>query len=61
MVPYGEEVYLGDAVYAAFDGHYVRLTANPGGDEQRIYLEHEVWLKLVAFTRIHEIPEGRQK
>lgn len=36
------QTYLGDAVYVHTDGDYVVLTANPGGNEQTIYLEPDV-------------------
>ena len=47
----GEKVYLGDSVYAEFDGYYIKLTANNGdeGDMQTIYLEPDVQVSLVKF------------
>ena len=43
------ETYLGDSVYASFDGYMIKLRT---GDlnEQVIYLEHEVYAALVEFV-----------
>lgn len=42
-----DEKYLGDGLYAAFDGFQIRLRAprDEGGDEV-VYLEPQVWLEL---------------
>jgi len=52
-----DQTYLGDAVYASFDGYYIALTANPGGNEQTIYLEPAVWESLRRFVEAIA-PEG---
>jgi hypothetical protein len=45
-----EPVYLGDAVYASFDGLHIVLTANPGSDaENVVYLDGNVYAALVRF------------
>lgn len=44
------KTYLGDAVYADWNGYHVVLTANPGGDEQTIYLEPEVLEGLARYV-----------
>lgn len=36
-----KQTYLGDAVYASFDGYMIKLSANDG--EQVIYLEPDVY------------------
>ena len=42
--------YLGDSVYAAFDGYTVQIFTNNGmGPENVIYLEPEVQISLVQF------------
>jgi hypothetical protein len=43
-----EEVYLGDAVYASFDGYIIWLRTGDGND-QRIGLEPAVYYALAAF------------
>lgn len=46
------ETYLGDAVYAGFDGNYVVLkTSNGMSTTNKIYLEPEV---MNALVRYHE-------
>lgn len=48
--PPTEEVYLGDAVYASFDGWQIRLrTAD--GNNQVIYLEPMVFANLLEYER----------
>lgn len=44
----GEPEYLGDAVYAHFDGYHVVLTANDR--EQIIYLDPGVYAALQVFA-----------
>lgn len=44
-----ERVYLGDSVYAEFDGYHIILTTNngyPDDPRNRIALEPEVWQAL---------------
>ena len=45
-----EEVYLGDAVYASFDGYQIRLRTGDGNN-QVIYLEPEVMEALMKYYR----------
>ncbi len=47
----GEKVYLGDSVYAEWDGYNIKLMLNNGmGDiSPWIYLEPEVQVNLVKF------------
>jgi hypothetical protein len=48
----GRQVYLGDGVYADWDGSMVVLTTNDGRENtNRIYLEPAVLDALVAYTR----------
>ena len=45
------KIYIGDSVYAEFDGYMVTLTTNNGsGPTNTIHLEPQVWesLKLVV-------------
>jgi len=45
--------YLGDSVYAEFDGYHIILTTNngyPDDPRNRIALEGEVWGRLVAYV-----------
>lgn len=46
-----EKVYLGDGVYADEDGGMIKLTTARGDGEVYIYLEPEVFAKLVAYAR----------
>ena len=47
----GTEVYLGDGVYASWDGYcYITLTTGSGGSEQTILLEPAVWENLRLFV-----------
>ncbi len=43
------ETYLGDAVYASFDGWQIKLRTGDGND-QVIYLEPGVWKALSDFV-----------
>lgn len=52
------EVYLGDAVYASFDGYRVKLRTGDGR-ENVVYLEPEVLDMLAAFVQqIKQSAEG---
>jgi hypothetical protein len=42
--------YLGDAVYASFDGYQIWLTTGDGND-QRIALEPDVFRALIAYEK----------
>lgn len=46
------KVYLGDGVYAAFEGYGIMLTTEDGTEEtpNRIFLEPEVYSALVRFV-----------
>lgn len=48
----GSKKYLGDAVYAQYDGHGVILTVEDGDDIPReiIYLESVVYHNLIAYV-----------
>lgn len=49
-----EEVYLGDAVYASFDGYHIWLRTGDGNN-QRIALEPRVLAGLMEFAKsVHE-------
>ena len=44
-------VYIGDGVYAEYDGHGIWLKANgDSNDDDRIYLEPAVWNALLQFV-----------
>jgi hypothetical protein len=45
-----EEVYLGDAVYASFDGWHIWLRTGDGNN-QRIALEPQVFERLVGYQQ----------
>jgi hypothetical protein len=47
-----EPIYLGDGLYASFDGYYIALTANPRSSaEKTVYLEPGGWPKLVQLAK----------
>jgi len=46
-----DAVYLGDSVYASFDGDMIKLFTNNGlGADQVIFLELEVYAALVVYA-----------
>lgn len=46
------DVYLGDSVYASFDGYLIRIYTNNGfGPQNEIYLEPEVYAALEKFAK----------
>ena len=48
-----DEVYLGDSVYAQFDGYGIELTTHNGYDDDprnRIYLDPEVLAKFLSYV-----------
>lgn len=47
-MPVPNNMYLGDGVYASFDGSYIWLTI---GDGSKIALEPEVYSALTTFAR----------
>lgn len=49
MVEDFRETYLGDAVYASFDGYQIRLRTGDGNNNV-IYLEPSVFSELVSFA-----------
>jgi len=44
------ETYIGDAVYASFDGYHVKLRTGDGNN-QTIFLDPSVFANLVAFEK----------
>lgn len=49
------ETYLGDAVYASFDGYQIRLRTGDGNN-QVIYLDPRTYANLVEFVKRMERP-----
>lgn len=50
-----KEVYLGDGLYASFDGYQIKLRAPTGLNDQEVYLEPKVYNNLVKFVDdLHE-------
>ena len=45
------EEYLGDGLYASFDGFMITLRAPREGGDHHVGLEPEVWEALVEFRR----------
>ena len=46
----GNPVYLGDGVYASFDGYQIELRVNDHRNEPVVYLESNVMLELMAYA-----------
>ena len=44
------ETYLGDGLYASYDGHQIMLRAPRLGDEHVVYLDTSVMLAFLAFV-----------
>lgn len=44
-----EKTYLGDGVYASFDGYMIELRANDPNHGPAVYLEPNVYAALVAY------------
>lgn len=51
------ESYLGDGVYANFDGNGITLDLRAQDDTTRIYLEPEVYAALVRFATSCRVAE----
>lgn len=45
------KAYLGDGVYAKFDGWMIELNGNANGRDNKIYLEPNVYDALVKFAK----------
>lgn len=50
------ETYLGDAVYASFDGYQIKLRCSAPSEFAAIYLEPQTWYALEEFVK--KIKEG---
>lgn len=46
-----EETYLGDGLYASFDGFQICLRAPRTGGDHVVYLEPEIYANLVEYAR----------
>lgn len=54
-----KETYLGDGLYASFDGYQIKLRAPTGLNDQEIYLEPKVYNNLVKF--VDDLHEGNNR
>ena len=53
-MPKSNKEYLGDGVYADFDGYHIKLTASDGVyDTDKIYLDPTVIKKLIEYYEKH--------
>lgn len=43
------ETYIGDGVYASFDGYQIQLRAPRGSRDENVFLEPSVYRELMAF------------
>jgi len=58
-----EKVYLGDSVYAAFDGFNIVLTTETGlGSTNEIFLDPQVMAGLIKYRDkvYHQVKEGEK-
>lgn len=46
-----KETYLGDGLYASFDGYQIKLRAPQLHGEQVVYMELEVYQSLLQFVK----------
>lgn len=53
-----EETYLGDGLYASFDGYQIRLRAPRETGDHVVYLEPPVYAELVRFADREGRKEG---
>jgi hypothetical protein len=44
-----KETYLGDGLYASYDGDQIKLRAPREGGDHEVYLDIDVMLKLMEF------------
>lgn len=53
--------YIGDGLYASFDGYQIRVYTQRGGVEQDIYLEPDVYQALVNYgNRCYKINKDKK-
>jgi hypothetical protein len=55
-----KETYLGDGLYASFDGYQITLRAPRLGGDHWVALEPEVFMALLAFVKDVKKPEAKQ-
>ena len=53
------EEYLGDGLYASFDGWQIKLRAPREFGNHEVFLEPEIWANLKKF--VEQLPEGFPK
>lgn len=42
--------YLGDGLFASFDGFQIRLWTDRGGEVHEVFIEPKVWMALLQFV-----------
>ncbi len=52
-----KETYLGDGLYASFDGYQIKLRAPREDGDHEVYMEPEVYTALQAFVEVYMEPE----
>lgn len=45
------ETYLGDGLYASFDGYQIKLRAPRDGGDHEVFLDESVFMALLRFMR----------
>lgn len=48
-----KETYLGDGLYASFDGYQLKLRAPREFDDHEVYMEPQVYLAFLRFAKQH--------
>lgn len=46
-----QETYIGDGIYASFDGWQIRLRTPRGMEDHEVFLEPGVWASLVEYVK----------
>lgn len=48
--PKVREIYLGEGLYASYDGYHIRLRAPRGEGDYVIFMDHQTFLKLLKYA-----------
>lgn len=56
-MPPQEREYLGDGVYASFDGYQIWLTVERGGREEQVAIEPWVFMRLLRYAAQFDFPQ----
>lgn len=45
-----KETYLGDGLYASFDGYQIRLRAPRSPEDHMVFMEHQAFLEFLKYA-----------